>query len=265
MKTLMMIAALLPGCFWATTKSEGDEIRTNVQKLNGRLDEKEKQLDAQIAKLKAVLDDAQTALRKNNAGLGADVDSLRGEVRQANGLVVAVNTTVNDLKIAFDAYRKTTDARLDSIEARLGQIESGKPTANSSADDLWRLGTQAFQAQRWNDAIDIYKRLQQTYPTNPKAPDSVYFKGQAYGNMKDFDHAIGAYQQLYDKYPDSSLSDDGLYFAALAAKELKNCTEGRTYLAIIKTKYGKSNVLKEAGTLDNELKKDAKNKTVCST
>ena len=262
---LAVLATPISGCFWTTTKSEGQALRNDLTTVKGRLDTKEKELDTQIALLKKVLDEATTLLKKNNAGLGADVDQLRADVRTANGLVVSVNTSVTDLKAAYDAQRKTTDARLDAIEARVGQLESGKPASSSSPDELWRLATQAFEAQRYNDAIEIFKRLTQTYPTHDKADDAVYFKGQSYGYLKDWDHAIGAYQQLYDKYPESSLADDGLYFAGVAAKELKNCTEGRTYLGIVKTKYPKSNVSKQAADLDALLKKEAKNKAVCTT
>ncbi len=261
------LALALPatGCFWATTKSEGESLRKDVTSVQSRLDVKEKELDSQIAKLQKVLEDATMILKKNNAGLGADVDTLRNDVRNANGLVVAVQTAVVDLKAAHDAHRKTTDARLDAIEARVSQIESGKPTASSSPDELWKLATAAFDAKRYNDAVEIFKRLTQGYPTHEKADDSVYFKGQSYGYLKDWDHAIGAYQQLFDKYPESSLADDGLYFAGIAAKELKNCTEGRTYLGLVKAKYPKSNVSKQASDLDAQLKKDAKNKSVCTS
>ena len=78
--------------------------------------------------------------------------------------------------------------------------------------------------------------------------------------MEDF-----VYQQLYDKYPDSQLADDGLYFAALAAQQLKNCTEARTYLDLVKKKYPKSNVTKQADDLDKGLKKDLKNKAKCNS
>ena len=83
--------------------------------------------------------------------------------------------------------------------------------------------------------------------------------------LKDWEKAIGAYQSLADKYPDSSLADDGLYFAALAAQSLKNCTEARAYLGLIKQKYPKSNVLKQSSDLDATIKKDAKNKAKCTS
>jgi tol-pal system protein YbgF len=226
---------------------------------------KQEELNSEIAQLKSVLDDATKLLKRNSADLGADVDGLRADIRTANGLVTAVNNSVNEMKTAFDKYRKDNDARIDGLEQRVAQIESGKPSANSSPDDLWRLGTQAFDAARYNDAVDIYKRLVQTYPTHSRADDAQYFKGQSYTNLKDWDKAIGAYQQLVEKYPDSDLADDGLYFAALAAQQLKNCTEARTYLGLITSKYPKSNVLKQAKALDAQVKKDLRNKSKCSS
>ena len=260
----MLASVAGSGCFWATTKSEGQKLRNDLTLVQTRLDAKEKTLDDQIAQLQKVLEDATRVLKRNSADIGADVDSLRNDVRTANGLVTTVNNSINELKVGFDTYRKSADARLDAIEQRVVQIESGKATASSSPEELWKLGSTAFEAARYNEAIDIFKRLSQTYPTHERADDAFYFRGQSYTNLKDWDHAIGVYQQLYEKYPDSSLADDGLYFAALAASQLKNCTEARTYLGLIKQKYPKSNVTKQATDLDNTLKKELRNKAKCS-
>ena len=251
----------LGGCFWVTTKSEGETLRKDLTLVQAKLDAKEKNLDGEIAQLQTVLQNANKA----GANLGADLESVRNDIRTANGLITALNNSFADLKQAFDTYRKSTDARLDALEQRVVQIESGKATANSSPEELWKLGTAAFEAARYNEAIDIFKRLSQTYPTHERADDAVYFRGQAYTNLKDWDHAIGVYQQLYDKYPESSFADDGLYFAAMAAQQLKNCAEARTYLQLVKQKYPKSNVTKVANDLDATLKKDLKNKAKCNS
>src|SRR5215210_3742959 len=217
MKTVIALS-LLSGCFWATTKSEGEALRKDVTKLQDQMSAKQKTLDDEIAQLQKVLDESSKLLKRNSADLGADVDSLRNEVREAKGLAQQMSITSNELKVAFDAYRKSNDARLDQVEQRLSQIESGKPTANSSPDDLWKLGSQAFEAARYNDAIDIFKRLAAGFPTHERADDALYFRGQSHTNLKDWEKAIGVYQILLDKYPDSALTDDGLYFAALAAQ-----------------------------------------------
>jgi tol-pal system protein YbgF len=264
--TLAAVASsLMGGCFWTTTKSEGDAMRRDINALQGRVDTKEKDLDSEVKQLQSVLDEATKVLKRNSADIGADVEKLASDIRTANGLVAAINNNINELKVAYDKFRTDTNSRLDSLEQRVAQIESGKPSANSGPDDLWKLGTTAFEAARYNDALEIYKRLVQTYPTHARADDAQYFRGQCYTNLKDYDNAIAQYQQLVQKYPDSDLADDGLYFAGLAAQQLKNCTEARTYLGLIKTKYPKSNVSKQAAALEAQLKKDAKVKSKCTS
>lgn len=261
----MALAALtLGGCFWATTKSEGQALRKDVTSLQDKISTKERALDEQVEQLKKVLDDATKLLKRNSADLGLEIEQLRTDVRNANGLVTGVTTQITDLRAAFDAYKKQSDAKLDSLEQRLAQLESGKPSPSSGPDELWKLGSAAFEAGKYNDASDIFRRLTQSFPTHDRADDALYFRGQAYTNLKDWEKAIGAYQQLVDKYPDGSFTDDGLYFAALAAQQLKQCTEARTYLGIIKSKYPKSNVAKQATELDAVLKKDAKTKAKCA-
>lgn len=260
----LLLGLPLGGCFWATTKSEGESLRKDVTSLQQKITAKEQSLEEQVDQLKKVLEDATKLLKRNSADLGLEVEQLRTAVREATGLATTVNSGMNDLKLAYDAHKKQHDAKLDALEQRLAQLESGKPSATSSADDLWRLGSTAFEAGRYNEAIEIFKRLTQTFPAHDRADDALYFRGQAYTNLKDWEKAIGIYQQLVDKYPDGTFTDDGLYFAALAAQQLKQCTESRTYLGIIKSKYPKSNVAKQAAELDAAIKKDAKNKAKCA-
>jgi len=264
MKRLLLLPLLLSGCFWLTTKGEGEKLRKDVKGLQDGVGAKQQELDTKIAQLNTVLDDATKLLKRNSADLGADVDGLRKNIQTATGLVAALTNQFAELKNAVEAYRKANDTRLDSLEQRLGQLESGKPSTNSSPDDLWKLGSQAFEAGRYHDAVEIFKRLHTSFPTHDRADDAIYFKGQSYTNLKDWEKAIGAYQQLNEKFPDGTLTDDGLYFAALAAQQLKQCGEARAYISIIKTKHPRSNVLRQATDLDNKLKADAKTKAKCA-
>jgi tol-pal system protein YbgF len=262
-KLAFLVAALgLSACWYP--QDQGDALRKDVTTLQGRIDNKEKSLDEEIAQLHSVLDDATKVLKRNSADLGADVDQLRADVRTANGLVTAVNAAMNDMKTQLEALKKSVDGRFDVFEARISQLETGKPATNSSGDDLWRLGSQAFEGARYTDAIEIFKRLVQQYPQHPRAADAVYFRGQSYTNLKDWDHAITTYKSLYETYPTSQLADDGLYFAAMAAQQLKNCDESRTYIALLKQKYPKSNVIRQADELDAQVKKDRKSSAKCT-
>ncbi|MBA2538526.1 MAG: tetratricopeptide repeat protein, partial [Deltaproteobacteria bacterium] len=201
MTRLLILPMLLSGCFWFTTKGEGEKLQKDVKTLQEGIGAKQAELDSKILQLNKVLEDATKVLKRNSADLGADVDTVRKDVQTANGLLAALNHNYAELKAAFDAYKKAND----SLEQRLGQLESGKPGTNTSPDDLWKLGSQAFEAARYNDAVDIFKRLHTSFPTHDRADDAIYFKGQCYSNLKDWEKAIGAYQQLNEKFPDGAL------------------------------------------------------------
>jgi TolA-binding protein len=181
MRALCVAAAAwgLAGCFFFTSKGDGENMRRDITTLQDRLNTKEKALDDSIAGLKQATDDATKVLKRNSADLGADVDGLRNDVREAKGSVEQVLAQITTLQQAIDAYRKTTDARLDAIEQRITSIETGQPSPNSSDEDLWRLGKQAFEAKRYTDAVEIFKRLVTTYPASKHAPEAQYFRGMS--------------------------------------------------------------------------------------
>ena len=70
---------------------------------------------------------------------------------------------------------------------------------------------------------------------------------------------------MFEKFADSSLADDALFRAAEAAEHLKNCTEARAYIGVLKQKYPKSNLIKKADEKDKALKTAAKNKAKCAS
>jgi len=275
MKALLLaIVALSPGCFWATTKSEGDALRRQVKDLNERVTVKETDLSGKIDELKKVLDESAKLLKRNSADLGADVDALRNDIRISTGLVSAAKNITDELKVELDKYKATNEERLTALEARLAILEGGRPAgtnpgaalpAGTNPDDLWTQGTDAFKASKWDEARDAYKKLSVGFPTHDRADDAQYFRGESYFQQADWDSAIREFQKVYDKFAASTLADDALFRAAEAAGKLKNCTEARAYLGLLKQKYASSNLIKKADTMDKDLKAAAKNKAKCTS
>jgi TolA-binding protein len=256
-------ALAVSGCFWTTTKSEGQAMRRDIDTLQSKISDKEKVLDGQIGELKQVLDDATKILKRNSADLGADVDKLRDDIRVATGLVTAVG---NEMATLREQVAKDSE-RIAAMDARLGALEAKAPNpANpGTPDEIWTLGKTAFEAQRWVEAHDLFKKLVVSFPTHVRAPDAQYFRAEALLKKGDVDGAIGEYQKLVDKYGDSQLADDALYRAGEAAYSLKNCTEARAYYGLLKQKYAKSTLIKQAEAKDKEIKGALKNKAKCTS
>ena len=254
-----LVFAGLAGCTAVTTKREGQLMRKDIDELKLRLDAKEKTLDDQIAELKRVLDESAKVLKRNSADLGADVDQLRADLRSATGLVSTVQTELTEL-------RKQA-AKVADLEARLAALESKAPDPRNptSPDDIWSLGKTAFEAQRWDEARDLFKKLVTSFPTHVRAGESQYFRAEAIAKKGDADTAIGEFKKMYEKYPDHQLTDDALFRAGELAYGLKYCTEARAYFTTLKQKFPKSTLLKQAAAKEKEVKAAAKNKKKCTS
>ncbi len=257
------------GCFWVTTKSEGKTLRRDVKQLETRVTTREEELGGKVTELQKTLDEAAKVLKRNSADLGADVARIDDEQRKALGLVTAAQSNAEDVRQGFERYKQSNDERIAALEARLAAIEKGGTSTGggttASADDLWTQGKAAFEAGKFADARDLFKKLALGFPTHDRADDAQYFRAETYFSEKSYDSAIGEYQKVFDKYPDSSLADDALFRAGEAAQALKNCTEARAYFGLVKQKYPKSTLVKKAGEKDKELKGAAKDKKKCTS
>jgi tol-pal system protein YbgF len=265
----LVLIAQLAGCFWTTTKSEGKALRHDVDALNTRVDTKEKDLAGQLEKLQAILDEATKVLKRNSADLGADVQAMQDDMRTMHGLLTAAKTYTDEVKAGVDRL----NARVDTIDQRLALLEKGgapagpgTPVVNgANPDDLWAQGRAAFEASKWDEARDAFKKLVVQFPNNDRADDAQYFRAESYFTEKNFDDAIREYQKVYDKYPASPLADDAMFRAGESAEQLKNCTEARAYFGQLKQKYPQSNLVKKSDEKDKALKAAAKNKAKCTS
>jgi len=264
----LLLAASLGGCFWVTTKSEGKSLRRDVKSLDTRVTGKEEEFAGKVAELQKTLDEAAKVLKRNSADLGADVQRIDDEQRKVLGLVTGAQQIAEDVQTQFDAYKKSTEERLAALELRIATLESkggGGSSTTASADDLWAAGKKSFEAAKYAEAREYFKKLAVGFPTHERADDAQYFRGETYFNEKDWDGAIREYQKVFDKFPDSDLADDALFRAGEAATNLKNCTEARAYFGVIKTKYPKSSLAKKAAEKDKALKAAAKDKKKCES
>ncbi len=259
------LAASLGGCFWVTTKSEGKRMRHDVKALDARVATKEKDVESQVTELKSTLEEAKKILQRNSADLGASVSDLSEEQRVLTGLVTAAQANAEEVRQGFDEYKKSTDARLAALEAKLVELERKPVAPKETAEDLWTAGKAAFEAGKFAEARELFKKLALGYASHDKADDAQYFRGETYYSEKSYDAAIGEYQKVFDKYPDGSFADDAMFRAGEAAAALKNCTEAVVYFEQLKTSYPKSNLAKSAGEKAKALKAAAKDKKKCTS
>jgi TolA-binding protein len=251
--------APLGGCFWVTTKHEGKELRKDVTELEKKVDEG---LGSKVERLEKVLAEATRLLTRNSADIGSEVSSLGEEQRRLNGLVLEAKRLADQIGGLVERH----EVKLAEVEQRLAALESktAQPAAKT-APELWSEGQAAMSAGNYGRAEILFRELVVKFPSDDKADDAQFQRGEAHARARAFDKALPEFQKVYEKYPTSTWADQALYRAGEMAEALKWCTDARAYYGLLRQKYPKSSLFKKAQARDAVLKKSAKDKKVCQS
>lgn len=268
-----LLSALLStsGCFWMTTKREGQQLRKDIDAMDTRLEERESDLQAKIQQLEKILDEATRILKRNSADLGADVEAMAQDIRGVQGLITEATSQAGQIRTDMQALEQTIandrevmNKRLVSLEERLDALEqkASQPIAES-ADELYAQGKKSFDGADYNQARNLFRHLIIKYPGHDRADDAQYYRGESYFLEKDYEAAIRELQKVFDKYAEGALADDALFRAGEAAEALKRCSEARVYFGLLRQKYPKSPLAGKVKAKERDLKRDLKNRKKC--
>ncbi len=87
-------------------------------------------------------------------------------------------------------------------------------------DELYRIGAEAFQRERWDRAIEALQRFLFQDPGHPKADSAQYLIGESYFQQKQYLTAAAEFLRLAQNRPAGPLADDSRYRACQAYYEL---------------------------------------------
>lgn len=264
MPMLAMLAAVAAqtGCFWVTTKHEGELLRQDVDTVQAKVSAQDETLSTKVKKLEEVLEKATQLLTRNSADLGAEVSGLVRDGAELRGLVTEATRYTEEVKNDI----KILEMRQQEIEKRLAVLEQ-KVTAPpaQSADQLYSQAKAAFDDKELDKADKLFTYLIIKFPGHDRADDAQYYRGELRYRKGDYETAIGEFQRVFDKYPKSALADDALFRAGEAAVKLKWCTDARAYFNVLMQKYPKSSLAKKAKTEDRTLKAHKGKKKYCKS
>ena len=255
---VIAIALIQSGCFWFTSKHEGQKLRKDVDRLD---QEVQSSVSAKVAKLEAVLEEATKLLRRNSANLGSEVNGLVQENAKLTGLVMEAKRTAAAVKSAVTEQNE----RLGDLEQRLAALE-GKvtKTPKKTPEAIFVEGKSLFDAKQWVSARDRFKQIVIRHSTSSIAPEAQYYRAETHFREKDYRSALGEFQKTFDKYPKSRRADEALFRAGESAEKLKWCTDARAYYAVLVKRYPRSSLVKRAKKNMATLKRNARKKRFCT-
>jgi tol-pal system protein YbgF len=278
---LAAVLALAPGCFWFTTKDEGNKLGSRVGSLEDRMTKNEQALGEKLTQLDESLEKATKLLTRNSADIGAEVEklgiemgTLTGEIEDLKRQVTALRAQVQGLKEENAALRADFDKRLADYEQRIAFLEKkagikrgpgGEVTEELDKDALYKRAQASLAAGQLSDARKDFREFVKRFPQEPRAADAQLAIATTFVKEKAYDKALGEFQRVIDAYPDSEAVDDALWGAGQAAEALKWCLDARAYYGLLVQKFPKSPHAKDAQKKLEYLKKNAKKKDVCQS
>jgi tol-pal system protein YbgF len=239
------------GCLM--TKSDGDELRTEAQARDRRIEQLEaesrknrEELEAKLRELQDVLDRATEVLKRGSADVGAQVAQMSEQIARAEGTIAELQHKVEQLDQQLMAQR----TQLDEQFAKL-QTPGSKPA-------LVQAAYAAYQGADYDKARELWKAFLTRYPADAKAGDAQYWIGATYTQQAKPATALGEYRKVISDFPKSSAVNVALYGMADAFYRLKACADAKSALQTLIKRKPDSNLNDRAKKLLKDVEKPPK-------
>lgn len=272
MRFLLAGVVLSSGCFWATTKHEGEVMQGQIAALDKRVATQEETLSGRVKQLDDSIDQATKMLARNGADIGTKVDGFSDELARFAGRLEMLQRTIDAARSELAQVKQdqtSLSGRLESIEKQLGIVpgQPGEPSTPVTVDKtaLFDGALQKLQNGKFADARREFRLFVQAFGQDEKADDAAFYVGETFFREKDYEKAIAEYQRVIDTWPKGDMADDAFQQAGLAALEGKLCLEAGAYLGELIRRFPSSPLIKTARAKFDFVKKNAKNPKVCKS
>ncbi|AUP81105.1 tetratricopeptide repeat protein [Flavivirga eckloniae] len=120
----------------------------------------------------------------------------------------------------FDSLFGKKKMTLEQANEKNQKHISENPKPKDDEDSLLRQASSALTSGKFNDSIELYKKLAVSYPEKK----GLYLSqiGVAYYFLKDYVKAIGFYSEAKDNGADSRMMDDNIWEACEAIYNSNN-------------------------------------------
>lgn len=134
------------------------------------------------------------------------------------------NTELNALNVTLEQLTDSITGRIKTADALayIKQVEdfaNKHSTETESAQQLYKAAEVARSVRAYGKAIEIYKRIETSFPNYDKAPKALFMQAFTYGeDLKQIDKAKALYEAFIQKYPEDDFVDDATVLLSTMGK-----------------------------------------------
>ena len=229
----------------AALRADMDEAKKSLAEQRARLDEQMQRAEQKTQEVATALQDLNRAARLTDADFGVQLERLIKESQELRG------------QSELASYKL---AKIEDRLAKLGPAETAPaPAAKDLPKDKEELlaHAEALEKQkRLADARGVYREVIKRWPREIGSTDVAYYRlGDTYMAESNYRDALQEYIKVVEQFADGKLVDNAYYQIGLCSMELGNLEDAEVFFNEIVTRYKKSPLVKSASARLVEVRK----------
>jgi TolA-binding protein len=270
---VLVVGNQAAGCFWFTSKSEGETLQSEVSDLKEsilQLESEQQQKEAhltemisrarlEVDKLEQALTKATRILSRNSADFGTDMESMKEKLRKVDGILAEMR---HDLQESQQSLAETNRKVQEFALAAGIDLPIDGSTVPKDANKHLDMIREAYAQERYSEARALSSLFLERYPRHASADVAQLHIARSYVAQKRWAKALGALRTFTDKYPESANTPEALYAMAQSFFALGDCTDARILIDALTTRHKNSDYADKARQLRDQIKK---NKSRCTS
>lgn len=217
-----------------------DQLRGEMQKLSGRLEDNERVLKRSVER---DLGD-QDVTKRGVTDLNQKVSDLEKMVRAQQEYLGLEAAALKDTREQGRPGLETSPPVQPSppAVAPAAPVEASKP----KDADLYDGSIASFRAGKYEDASLGFKDFLKRYPKSDRAENAQFWVGECYMALKQYEQAILAFQEVIKKHPKGTKVPSALLRQSVAFQEINDKTSSKLLLRKIVKEHPNSSEAKIA-------------------
>jgi len=208
---------------------ELDQMRGEVQRLSGRLDDNERVLKRSVER---DLGD-QDVMKRGVTDLSQKVGDLEKMVRAQQEYLGLEAPAPRDGR---EQAGPTVEPVLPVRPQPAAPAPPPEPSKTKDAD-LYDGSIASFRAGKYEDALLGFKDFIKRYPKSERTENAHFWVGECYMALKQYEQAILAFQEVIKKYPKGTKVPGSLLRQSVAFQEINDKTSSKLLLRKIVKEY----------------------------
>ena len=214
---LLLSSCFFYGCFLWTTRNDGEIIKQKIQHLDDRMEQLNKENEEAMERLQEMIDTARDellileetlskatrVLARNSADFGADMETLRDEMRMNQGSQAELSHELNRVLQQVAEIRR--QLREFALAAGL-DLPVDEDKVSKQPAQHFDMMKKSFAEGRYGEVRSLGNLFLSRHPRHKLADDAQLLIAKSYIAQKRWAKALGSLRRFTDRYPKSRLT-----------------------------------------------------------